>query len=314
MNNMKLKEFKNLKRQIEKLLKKAEDEAVEEGINITSSKFQDILVDAKKGILSKQGLTIEQYNELETRIEEAEEEDGQDVSILTNARVLLMKTKGVIGEVDSKIKKIDNVEKATNDLSQKIKEVERKQLREEDVKQLIPKVKGYDREIEHLSRKIDNIKIPEMPEPEDWTGRIQDIEKQARKDKKETEKTVKEETKKQLSKALNPSIFGTPKVFKKKDINKLIKDYLDKNLQIRIPWSGGGRSFQFSDGETPTGAVNGANKDFVLANTPDPVTSLAVFVNTTRKTLTTDYTLSGTTITMTSAPRSGAILRCDYRY
>jgi len=53
--------------------------------------------------------------------------------------------------------------------------------------------------------------------------------------------------------------------------------------------------------------VNGANKDFVLANTPDPVTSLAVFVNTTRKTLTTDYTLSGTTITMTSAPRSGAI-------
>lgn len=65
-------------------------------------------------------------------------------------------------------------------------------------------------------------------------------------------------------------------------------------------------------GETPTGAINGANTSFTLANAPDPAGSLRVTLNGTRLTLTTDYTLSGTTLTMLVAPITDSLLRVDY--
>lgn len=73
-------------------------------------------------------------------------------------------------------------------------------------------------------------------------------------------------------------------------------------------------SATFVDGEVPTGAMNESNKDFVLANTPSPATSLRVFLNGQRLKLTDDYTLSTATITLNTAPMSGELLICDYRY
>jgi len=272
--NKLIEKFNSLKKQIEKLLNKAEDEALEEGVDITSSKFQSLLEEIKVKLLKSKGVTLEEYEEMEGKVSDnAEPYIPEGISMIKGE-------KGKQGEsIKGEVGKEGKEGKSGKEGKQgKMGE------RGEEGRQGTEGREG--------KRGEDGKSI----------------------DKKEVEKIIEKETKKQLNKALNPSIFGTPKVFKKKDINKLIKEYINNNLNIRIPWGGAGRSFQFADGETPTGTVDGANKDFVLANTPDPVTSLAVFVNTTRKTLTTDYTLSGTTITMVSAPRSGAILRVDYRY
>lgn len=66
--------------------------------------------------------------------------------------------------------------------------------------------------------------------------------------------------------------------------------------------------------EVPTGSINSSNQSFVLANTPNPASSLAVYLNGQRLTVTGDYTLSTDTISMVIAPVTGDILFCDYRY
>ena len=70
---------------------------------------------------------------------------------------------------------------------------------------------------------------------------------------------------------------------------------------------------RFKHDETPTGAVNGSNTSFTLANSPIAGT-LIVYEGGIRKLLTIDFTLSGSIITMTYAPPNGSYLRCDYRY
>lgn len=81
---------------------------------------------------------------------------------------------------------------------------------------------------------------------------------------------------------------------------------------------GGGFSYiamlqHIIDDETPSGLVNGVNTDFVLANTPNPATSLKVYVNGQRMKKTEDFTLSGKTITFLTAPPTGSIILCDYK-
>ena len=67
------------------------------------------------------------------------------------------------------------------------------------------------------------------------------------------------------------------------------------------------------DDETPTGLINSANTAFVLANAPNPLSSLKVYVNGQRMRLTEDYTFSVKTITFLIAPPTGSILLADYR-
>lgn len=66
--------------------------------------------------------------------------------------------------------------------------------------------------------------------------------------------------------------------------------------------------------ETPTGTINGSNAAFTLANAPAPASSLKVYSNGIRLRTTTDFSVSGTTLTMVKAPRTGAILRGEYVY
>src|SRR3990167_34786 len=70
---------------------------------------------------------------------------------------------------------------------------------------------------------------------------------------------------------------------------------------------------RFVHDEIPSGAVNGSNTSFTTANAPVAGT-LVVYEGGVRKLLTTDFSLSGSTITMTYAPPTGSYLRCDYRY
>lgn len=76
---------------------------------------------------------------------------------------------------------------------------------------------------------------------------------------------------------------------------------------------GGFTDSNFIDDETPSGTINGTNKIFTLAYTPNPSTSVKVFVNGARMRITEDYTLSGSTITFTTAPPTTSIILVDYR-
>jgi prefoldin subunit 5 len=83
----------------------------------------------------------------------------------------------------------------------------------------------------------------------------------------------------------------------------------------RLP--GSGPSASFVDGEIPSGAINGVNLVFTLANAPNPATSLKLYKNGVLLQQNTDYTLSGSTITFASpniAPLSGDLLTAFYRH
>jgi hypothetical protein len=82
------------------------------------------------------------------------------------------------------------------------------------------------------------------------------------------------------------------------------------------PCGGGGVLPQFSDGETPTGTINGANTTFALAFTPSPTASLQLYLNGLRMDQGVDYTISGSTVTFisVSVPQTGDVLLASYRY
>ncbi len=73
-------------------------------------------------------------------------------------------------------------------------------------------------------------------------------------------------------------------------------------------------SSNFVDDETPSGAINGSNTSYTLAFTPVAGT-LDLYLNGFRQKsgAGNDYTISGNTITMTTAPVTGDLLTANYR-
>lgn len=81
-----------------------------------------------------------------------------------------------------------------------------------------------------------------------------------------------------------------------------------------VQTSAGLSNANFVDAETPSGTINGSNTAFTLANTP--VTgSLQLFLNGVRLVVGAgnDYTLTGASISMTTAPITGDSLIATYR-
>lgn len=71
----------------------------------------------------------------------------------------------------------------------------------------------------------------------------------------------------------------------------------------------------FVDSESPAGAVDGSNTVFTLAQTPNPIASLAVYRNGLRLRVNLDYTLNGNSVLFQTglAPQQGDVLLCSYR-
>jgi hypothetical protein len=69
----------------------------------------------------------------------------------------------------------------------------------------------------------------------------------------------------------------------------------------------------FADDESPRGQGAG-NTVLTLAHAPSPASSLRVFRNSVRQRVTTDYALSGTTLTLVLALSSTDVIVVDYRY
>lgn len=73
-------------------------------------------------------------------------------------------------------------------------------------------------------------------------------------------------------------------------------------------------SWNFADGEIPSGLYNSTNKTFALLHPPNPTMSLSLFWNGMLITPGSDYTLSGNILSLTSAPAFGDNLIAYYRY
>jgi hypothetical protein len=86
-------------------------------------------------------------------------------------------------------------------------------------------------------------------------------------------------------------------------------------LQAFYRMAGTGSTTNFTDDETPGGAVNGTNVTFTLASAPSPAASLRLFRNGLLLNPGTDYTLSGSAITIVSSPPlAGDSLAAYYRH
>ena len=71
----------------------------------------------------------------------------------------------------------------------------------------------------------------------------------------------------------------------------------------------------FSDAETPTGAVNGSNTIYTLAHAPSPAASLIFTVNgQVLAPVGVDFTLTSATVTVNTAPPTGSTVLAWYRY
>lgn len=73
-------------------------------------------------------------------------------------------------------------------------------------------------------------------------------------------------------------------------------------------------SVSFMNGITPTGTQDGNNTVFTLPVTPDPASSLQLFYNGQYMTEGSDFTLSGSTITMNFAPAVGVSFIAYFQY
>lgn len=71
----------------------------------------------------------------------------------------------------------------------------------------------------------------------------------------------------------------------------------------------------FVDGETPSGAVDGVNRVFLLGQVPSPASSVHFFRNGILQKASVDYTLTGNTVTfeVNATPQTGDVLSVSYR-
>ena len=74
-------------------------------------------------------------------------------------------------------------------------------------------------------------------------------------------------------------------------------------------------STAFSDGESPSGAMNGTNAVFTLANSPSPTAALSLYRNGVLLSNGADYSLNGATVTFvsTQVPQSNDVVQAFYR-
>lgn len=313
---MSKEQYLKLKKTLEMLSQKAEEEALAGGIDITADEFQNILDSIKERILANKGITEEEYDIMQAKIEEAENNVGKDVGTLIDAQVLLLKVKKAQEKIDNEQEKIYNeIENINTNLKNYIEEqiqfIRSSQLEEDDVKRMIPKlpeIKSYDNDIRDLQDKLNGIVIPEVSKQIDNTEQIKKLDEKIHRDIEELKKQ-KGEMKKEL-RGFSETLLGKQKINNKKLQEAVIEPV--RRLSMGIQADLDDLKVSPIDDETPSGIVNGTNKDFVIVYIPKSGT-LKVYANGQRLTLTEDYTLNSKIITLTTAPPTGSIIRVDYK-
>ena len=264
---------------IKKLIDKIEDEALEDKVDITSPRFQAIIVK----LLNNKGFTLEEYEEFENP-----EEDKP------------LKIEGVSQLKGDKGEKGDK-----GDIGDTV--VGPQGLAGKDGKTIVgptgksgkPGKDGKDGKNATFLRG----KPGEQGSPGVDGKSV---------DKEEVQGIIKEEVKSQVgSPLLEDRVLKMTVKQQERIIEPLRRMGMGLQQQIDANQNTIGN---FVDDETPTGTVNGSNKVFTVASTPKSG-SLKVFANGQRvKGGGEDYTLSGVTITFVTAPPTNSIILVDYRY
>ena len=119
------KQFLKLKKNIDLLLKKAIEEAVNKGVDISSPEFEEALLMLKTKLIKKRGITLEEYDQIieEINAEKKQKKDEEKNKISD----ILNKVSAIKGEKgDSPIKGKDyftneEIEQFKNDVFNKVK-------------------------------------------------------------------------------------------------------------------------------------------------------------------------------------------------
>jgi len=170
---MTITQFKKIKSQIDKVLAKAEDEALAEGMLITDPNFQELILKVKSRLLEDFALTLEEYDKLEEELEttrELEEDEviklGERTKEFSEARKKEFKEK-----TDEIMTDFGNeLQILSNKLGQEIESTKKSALTRKDILNtilpLIPKIPEHG-DIDHpkileqlgvLNKKIDGLK------------------------------------------------------------------------------------------------------------------------------------------------------------
>jgi hypothetical protein len=100
----------------------------------------------------------------------------------------------------------------------------------------------------------------------------------------------------------------------------LLPDYIGQNMGAGVDQEQQNSELmytEFADNETPSGVFDGVNDTFTLTHSPNPVSSLMLWLNGTYLTQGVDYTISNDIITFTSPPSivfAGTPFIAFYRY
>lgn len=94
--------------------------------------------------------------------------------------------------------------------------------------------------------------------------------------------------------------------------NRLYEDVVSLRVFRASPQSPAS-SGTFVDAETPVGPIDGSNRVFTLARSPNPPASLLLTLNGIVQQQGSDYTLSGAVITYAEAPQPGDTHKAWYR-
>ena len=137
-------EFPKLKRQIDKLLEEAENDALKKGVNITSPEFQNLLKEIKKKLLLPYELTLEEYEQYEKELETTKKKELRQVALTEQ-------------DIDEKfIFKDEEFKKVQKEILNKIQNSAQESQEKEEF--LLNKIQESDEGIKKLEQELKNTK------------------------------------------------------------------------------------------------------------------------------------------------------------
>lgn len=276
------KQFKTIARQLKKVYEELAREAEATGVNTLSSEYQEAIDKARLLVLENAGFTLEQYREAKAKLESFSQEDLLDEynKVKTQIQELVNKIESLYIPSEDRIKEIstevaESTVKAPQIINQIVKEVKTIEPQTIDKTEIVKE--EYDdtmlkAELELTKKRIDELKIPAVKTDEELKQFFHD--------------NFSENFEK------NINTLGMP------DFRKLA---MGLQAQIDEIASSTTAAADWTD-EAVSGTINGSNVTFTLTSTPTVPASLILTLNRQIQIQDTDYTLSGNTITYTTAP------------
>src|SRR3990167_5305005 len=150
-------QYLKLKKLLNQLIKQAEKEALEEGIDITSQEFEELVLALKIKILEEKGFTLTDYQEAGKLVKETKIKESQRPSVLIPR---------------------EQVEEMLSEFRAELEALTEKLRVEEDKTISYKKVEEHHKKAPHLSekeiRKITKSEIPKIPE--DISDKVNELE------------------------------------------------------------------------------------------------------------------------------------------